>query len=113
MRPAAPERAWLDTNQIPTSTVRVRGFLPGLIACVKVRQITNWVQEKHIYNARYKGPTQTLYQPSMLKGVSVHNGLDSSLQGEKEAFIWMGEKYQDQKANPSTTTSPARILHKV
>lgn len=30
------------------------------------------------FNARYKGLTQTLYQPSMLKGVSVHNGLDSS-----------------------------------
>lgn len=59
-------------------------------------------------NARYNGPTQ----PSMLKGVSVHNRLDSSLQVEKEAFIRMGEKYQDQKVNPSTITSPARNLHK-
>lgn len=64
--PAEPEGAGLDNNQIPTSTVRARGFARSNCMC---RSLTNYIlsARKTHFNGRYKGPTQTDYQPFMLR----------------------------------------------
>lgn len=66
MKPAEPEEAGLDNNQIPTSTVRACGFARSNCMCQSMTNYKLSARKTH-FNARYKGPTQTHYQPFMLR----------------------------------------------
>lgn len=66
MKPAEPEGAGLDNNQIPTSTVPAHRFARSNYMCQSMTNYKLSARKTH-FNGRYKGPTQTHYQPFMLR----------------------------------------------
>lgn len=72
MKPAEPEGAGLDNNQIPTSMVQARGFARSNCMCQSMTNYKLSARKTH-YNARYKRS----YSDSLSAHYTEVNALDT------------------------------------